>query len=177
MECLGCDLCITRKNMVMPIGNINANIVIISDYPRYMEDKTGIGYTSNSFKEFLLVLKEQNLTSNNVYFTHVLKCKPKRNEIEDYKELELDFHKCSKLNLNNEITDKMKLIVPLGAFVTNYLFGQQVNFAKVVNNDYTVGNRIIHPIYHPNFKVDRSDIVELAKSYRRNISPIHKVKL
>lgn len=161
----------------MPIGSITADIVVLSDYPRYTEDKTGIGYTSNSFKEFLKLLEEQNLTVNNVYFTHVLKCKPKRNEVDNYKEIELDFHNCSRLNLNNEITGKMKLIVPLGAFVTNYLFGQQVNFAKVVNRDHIFGNKVIHPIYHPNFKMDRSDIVEVAKSYRRHVNRFHKVKL
>lgn len=174
-NCTGCNLCTNRFNMVKPIGNPNASIVFIADYPRFREDKTGIGFTSKIYKPFMEALSKVGINETNAYFTHILKCRPRINEIEDYKYLELEFHICSGLNLNYEIGKNIKYVVPIGRFSTQYVLGQPIVLKDVVNKDFNFGNKIVHPIQHPLTEIEHKDILNMAYSYKRNVNMFHKI--
>ncbi len=147
LNCRLCDLCITRKNVVLGIGNQTADIMLIGEAPGYTEDKEGIPFVGESGVYLRKSLSNVNLDETNIYFTNSVKCRPPKNRNPYPYEIET----CTSNILGQEIQYiNPVFIITAGAIATTPWLGE-TSMGKLIGNYYEVANKYILPIYHPSY--------------------------
>jgi DNA polymerase len=124
-NCSLCDLCKTRKNIVLPKGSHIAKILFILPYPTMTEDSNA---EILSGKQGVLLEKILNsvfgISVANVYSSYVLKCKPKSNKTND---LSANIITCKEYLLKEIQLVSPKLIIALGSESFSYLVDDGLN--------------------------------------------------
>ena len=146
MICNNCDLCISRKNVVLGVGNKTADIMLVGEAPGYYEDKEGKPFVGDSGKYLHSII--DGLFKDDVYITNVVKCRPPNNR-DPYQS---EIHKCVNTILSKEIPYVNPIfIITLGKIATDTITGTANTMSKVVGSNINVGTRMVFPMYHPSF--------------------------
>lgn len=77
--CKKCRLWETRKNVVIGVGNKNADIMFIGEGPGEQEDLQGIPFVGPAGQLLDKMLNAINLTRDDVYIANIVKCRPPGN--------------------------------------------------------------------------------------------------
>ena len=109
-NCMKCPLGKTRENIVLGMGNPNANIVFVGEAPGKHEDSQGLPFVGRSGKLLDKMLNSIELSRDKVYILNVLKCRPPDNR--DPLQIEID--ECEPYLKKQLDIIKPKLIVTLG---------------------------------------------------------------
>lgn len=75
-QCTFCRISRTRTNVVFGRGNPDADVMVVLDAPGYADDRTGEPVSAAVGDELASLLREVHLSSDDVYVTTVLKCRP-----------------------------------------------------------------------------------------------------
>lgn len=79
LNCRGCRLCETRNNVVIGVGNRNADIMFVGEGPGYHEDMQGEPFVGAAGKLLDKMLAAIELDRRQVYIANVVKCRPPNN--------------------------------------------------------------------------------------------------
>ena len=107
---MNCPLGKTRENIVLGMGDPNANIVFVGEAPGKQEDLQGLPFVGRSGKLLDKMLNSIELSRDKVYILNVLKCRPPENR--DPLQIEID--ECEPYLKKQLDIIKPKLIVTLG---------------------------------------------------------------
>ena len=78
--CQKCELCKTRTNVVVGVGNPNADIMFIGEGPGENEDLQGEPFVGRAGKLLDKMLAAVDLDRNkNIYIANIVKCRPPKN--------------------------------------------------------------------------------------------------
>lgn len=170
-DCRLCELYKTRLNSLAGEGNVKTNLMLIAQAPGELEDKKDKMFIGPSGKMLDKLLKNAQISRDEIYMTNLIKCilpknrKPKQNEI----------RACSKY-LDMEITEiSPKILAPLGYYATKYLFQKYSlreftikEFPELIGNILLVENRIIFPLSHPASLLYHNDFIDSSlKNFRK----------
>ena len=163
MKCNKCDYSLTRKNIVLATGSINAKLMIIGEAPGYQEDKIGkpfIGKSGILLREMLEHAGFGNPKST--YITNVVKCMPTNGEAPSADSI----NKCLPY-LEEEIkVVKPKMILTLGKVATERFMNNRVATMSELNGTYSMVNKIcVFKMYHPSYILRNQN---LLKSYKKS---------
>jgi DNA polymerase len=144
-SCHLCDLSKSRKQSMLGYGNTNAKVMIIDFEVSSLEDELNDYYCGKSGE--LLKNMIQNvleLKVENVFFTHIIKCKPlnTKNDIFKYSKL------CSTYLFSQIKLINPKIIILLGQNCYNCVIGDD-NFKNTRGHIINLFNKKLIPIYHP----------------------------
>ena len=154
-DCLECPLGKTRKNIVLGMGNPNADIVFVGEAPGKQEDLQGLPFVGRSGKLLDKMLASINLSRDDIYILNVLKCRPPDNR--DPSKLEIE--KCEPYLKEQLKIIKPKLIVALGRISAMTILRTKESLTNMRNKifDYEGVDFLVtyHPaalLRNPNFK-------------------------
>ncbi len=151
-NCTKCPLHLTRNNVVISDGSINADIMLIGEAPGADEDKTGIPFVGRAGKllnEFLA--KAGIKRENDLYIANTVKCRPPGNR----KPTKEEKIACGD-NLKKQINMvKPKVIILCGATaMESFSFDKKLTISKARGQvfDYDEDKNIkLVPIFHPSY--------------------------
>lgn len=151
-NCTKCPLHLTRNNVVISDGSINADIMLIGEAPGADEDKTGIPFVGRAGKllnEFLA--KAGIKRENDLYIANTVKCRPPGNR----KPTKEEKIACGD-NLKKQINMvKPKVIILCGATaMESFIFNKKLTISKARGQvfDYNEDKNIkLVPIFHPSY--------------------------
>lgn len=110
-NCTKCDLCKTRHNVVVGIGNQNAEVMFIGEGPGENEDLQGEPFVGRGGKLLDKMLNAVDLDRNkNIYIANIVKCRPPQNR----DPLQNEQEACINWLRNQVYLMKPKIIVCLG---------------------------------------------------------------
>ena len=154
-DCLECPLGKTRKNIVLGMGDPNADIVFVGEAPGKQEDLQGLPFVGRSGKLLDKMLFSINLSRDDVYILNVLKCRPPDNR--DPSKMEIE--KCEPYLKRQLQIIKPKLIVALGRISAMTILRTKESLTNMRNQifDYEGIDFLVtyHPaalLRNPNFK-------------------------
>ncbi len=80
LACERCDLCKTRHNVVVGIGNRQAEVLFVGEGPGENEDLQGEPFVGRGGKLLDLALEAVGLSrEKNIYIANIVKCRPPQN--------------------------------------------------------------------------------------------------
>lgn len=110
-NCHRCELCKTRTNVVVGVGNENAEVMFIGEGPGENEDLQGEPFVGRAGKLLDKMLAAVDLDRNkNIYIANMVKCRPPKNRDPKPEEQEM----CIEWLRTQVRMIKPKIIVCLG---------------------------------------------------------------
>lgn len=145
--CYLCDLSKSRTQSMSGYGNVNADIMIIDYTVSLNEDNTNSYYSGRS-GEILknMIQNVLELTVEDVYFTHAVKCKPLSSNMPSISE----WDSCKNYLFRQIEFVKPKIIITLGEETYNKVTSESNNFQSVRGHVIDFKEYKLIPIYHPN---------------------------
>jgi len=142
--CRDCILSDTRTNTVPGEGPKDADIMIVGEAPGFNEDREGRPFIGAAGRLLSELLKNAELTRNDVYITNTIKCRPPDNR--DPLPFEMD--QCKKyLERQIELINP-EIIITLGRFSFNRFFPDEAigdSRGKLRKRE----DKMFYPMYHP----------------------------
>ncbi len=164
LHCPRCDLKLSRTNVVVGSGPLNANIMLIGEAPGKNEDKKGEPFVGAAGMNLNKLLEEGGIDRKNVYITNIVKCRPPENRTPYDYEVEA----CHPYLQKQIDVIKPKGIVLLGKTAAETMLGRKVEMAKehgtVVEKD---GYRYLIT-YHPAAMIYKRTLKDtLVEDYKK----------
>lgn len=120
-DCRKCKLYNNRTNVVIGIGNKNADLMFIGEGPGADEDRIGLPFVGKAGKLMDEAFKGVGINRDEVYIANVVKCRPpgNRNPEPDEAEACLDYLRTQVLLV------QPKVIVLLGSVALKNVLGEE----------------------------------------------------
>ncbi|MBR6400463.1 MAG: uracil-DNA glycosylase [Firmicutes bacterium] len=120
LNCRGCRLCETRNNVVIGVGNKNADIMFVGEGPGYHEDMQGEPFVGAAGQLLDKMLAAVGLDRSIVYIANVVKCRPPNNRNPEQDEQDA----CINYLRRQYLLIRPKIIVCLGKIAASALIEQ-----------------------------------------------------
>lgn len=157
--CHLCDLSKSRTQSMSGYGNPNADIMIIDYTVSLGEDSTNSYYCGRS-GEILTNMIENvlGLKTKDLYFTHVVKCKPLNSNMPSNSE----WDSCKDYLFSQIEFVKPKVVITLGKDAYAKVTSEEDNFQSVRGHVIDFKNYKLIPIFHPNHLLRNPDDKKIA---------------
>ena len=103
--CRKCPLCAARTNVVVGMGNKNADVMFIGEAPGYYEDLEGLPFVGKAGQLLDKMLAAIDFDRDQVYIANIVKCRPPDNRDPEPSEQEscVPYLKCQILLIKPKI--------------------------------------------------------------------------
>lgn len=120
-NCKKCKLCNNRTNVVVGIGNRNADLMFIGEGPGADEDREGIPFVGKAGKLMNMAFEGIGINREEVYIANIVKCRPpgNRNPEKDEAVACLDYLRSQVMLV------QPKIIVLLGSVALKNILGEE----------------------------------------------------
>ncbi|HMA61712.1 MAG TPA: uracil-DNA glycosylase, partial [bacterium] len=144
-KCEKCPLHKTVNHKVPGNGDSDARLMLIGEAPGREEDKQGIPFVGRSGQLLDKILAAIDLTSEDVFISNIVKCRPPKNRNPHHDEIQncIDY-----LEQEIEAVDP-DIIVALGLVAAHTLLDSKDSLKNLRQSRHTYKNRILIPTYHP----------------------------
>lgn len=145
-QCTKCGLCKTRHNVVVGVGNPEADVLFIGEGPGENEDLQGEPFVGRAGKLLDKMLTAVDLDRNkNIYIANIVKCRPPQNRDPKPEEQEM----CIEWLRSQVRLIKPKIIVCLGRISAQKLIDPNLKITKEHGKFIRKGNFLMMPMFHP----------------------------
>ncbi len=145
-QCTKCGLCKTRHNVVVGVGNPEADVLFIGEGPGENEDLQGEPFVGRAGKLLDKMLTAVDLDRNkNIYIANIVKCRPPQNRDPKPEEQEM----CIEWLRSQVRLIKPKIIVCLGRISAQKLIDPNLKITKEHGKFIKKGNFLMMPMFHP----------------------------
>jgi len=145
-QCHLCDLSKHRQRVLTGFGNANAKIMFIDAFPSMVEDESGDSFSGRSGSSLeKMITQVLGLSLNDIYLTHVLKCRPSHH----HTILDSELSSCKPYLFKQIELINPEIIVTLGELAYNSLIKGDNSFEQARGQKIPYEGRIIVPLYHP----------------------------
>lgn len=157
--CHLCDLSKSRTQSMSGYGNPNADIMII-DYTVSLSEDSANSYYCGRSGEILTNMIENvlGLKTKDLYFTHVVKCKPLNSNMPSASE----WDSCKDYLFSQIEFVKPKVVITLGKDAYAKVTSEEDNFQSVRGHVIDFKNYKLIPIFHPNHLLRNPDDKKIA---------------
>ena len=120
-KCKKCKLNQGRTNVVIGVGNKEADLMFIGEGPGAEEDEQGIPFVGRAGKLMNMAFKALGINREEVYIANIVKCRPpnNRNPEDDEAQACLDYLR------NQVMLVKPRIIVLLGSVALKNILGKE----------------------------------------------------
>ena len=145
-QCHLCDLSKHRQRVLTGQGNENAKVMIIDGFPSMLEDENNNSFTGRSGSSLeKMITQVLQINLNDVYLTHVLKCRPSHN----HTILDSELSSCKPYIYKQIELVNPEVIITLGELAYNSLIKGESSFENARGQKIPYENKILVPLYHP----------------------------
>ncbi|MGN1467263.1 MAG: uracil-DNA glycosylase family protein [Ruminococcus sp.] len=145
-KCEKCELCQTRHNVVVGIGNKNADVMFIGEGPGENEDLQGEPFVGRGGKLLDKMLEAVDLDRNkNIYIANIVKCRPPKNRDPKPEEQEM----CIDWLRNQVKLISPKIIVCLGRIAAARIIKSDIKITKEHGLFFEKGGIYMMAMLHP----------------------------
>lgn len=146
LNCQKCELCQTRHNVVVGVGNPEAKVMFIGEGPGENEDLQGEPFVGRGGKLLDKMLNAVDLDRNkNIYIANIVKCRPPKNRDPKPEEQE----QCIGWLRNQVKLIDPKIIVCLGRISAQKLIKDDLRITKEHGVFFKKGKFLMMPMFHP----------------------------
>ncbi|NPA65863.1 MAG: uracil-DNA glycosylase [Epsilonproteobacteria bacterium] len=165
-DCHLCDLCKSRTQSLSGFGNEKASVLFVDHVVSEMEDSSNSYFCGRSGEMLQnMILNVLELSLNDIYFTHTIKCKP----LDFKKGFEAEWKSCSGYLYSQIEFIKPKVIVTLGEEAFHKITGDKEPLEKVRGHIMEFKGIKLIPIYHPNFILRNPNLKKVVFSDLKTI--------
>lgn len=147
--CLGCEkceLCRTRTNVVVGVGNPEAEVMFIGEGPGENEDLQGEPFVGRGGKLLDKMLTAVDLDrKKNIYIANIVKCRPPKNRDPEPEEQEA----CIKWLREQFKIIRPKIVVCLGRIAAQRLISPDFRVTRQHGEFFEKGGTLFMGTYHP----------------------------
>ena len=148
MQCHLCDLSKSRRQSMSGYGNTNAAVLFVDAYVSAAEDESNTYYTGRSGSMLRdMIEKVLDLTIDQVYITHAVKCKPFGFQTPSISEC----NSCYPYLAKQIEMISPTIIVALGNDAYSLLQNGAEDFDLLRGQLIPYGSSLLIPVYHPTF--------------------------
>lgn len=160
LNCKGCELYKSRKNLVFGEGNVNAKIMFVGEAPGREEDEQGRPFVGQAGQLLTKLIEFVGWRREDVYIANVLKCRPPDNR----NPLPAEIEACKNFLFKQIEIINPKIICTLGTFSTQLLSGNnKIQISKVRGHLLTGWkNYRIFPTFHPSYLLRNPNSKKIA---------------
>ncbi|MBR1731485.1 MAG: uracil-DNA glycosylase [Ruminococcus sp.] len=146
LKCRKCELCETRHNVVVGVGNPEAKVMFIGEGPGENEDLQGEPFVGRGGKLLDKMLNAVDLDRNkNIYIANIVKCRPPKNRDPKPEEQE----QCIDWLRNQVKLINPKIIVCLGRISAQKLIKEDLRITREHGLFFEKGRFLMMPMFHP----------------------------
>ena len=145
-SCTRCGLCQTRHNVVIGVGNENAQIMFVGEGPGEQEDLQGepfVGAAGKLLDDMLRIIDLDR--GSNCYIANVIKCRPPGNR----DPLETEQDACIGFLRNQVALIRPRIIVCLGRIAARRLIDSEYRITREHGQWVQKNGVWLTAIYHP----------------------------
>lgn len=147
-SCHLCDLSKSRKQSMPGYGNKDATLMIIDAIVSNNEDESSSYYAGRAGSSLRKMVENVlELSVEDVYYTHALKCKP----LGSNNPSESEYNSCKPYLFKQIELIKPKVIMILGEDAYNLFSQTKDEFHQVRGHIIDLKEYMVVPIYHPQF--------------------------
>lgn len=172
-QCLRCQLCQTRNNVVFGVGPKNADIMFIGEGPGEQEDLKGEPFVGSAGKLLDDMLSIIDLGRHNCYIANIVKCRPPGNR--DPKDEEQDA--CIDYLRNQVALIQPKIIICLGRVAAKRIIDPDFRITREHGTWYCKSGIWMTALYHPSALLrdlsKRPDTFDDLLEIRKKIKEVH----
>ena len=143
--CTRCELCKTRTNVVLGVGNRSADIMFIGEGPGEQEDLQGEPFVGPAGKLLDDMLSIIDLDRQNTYIANIVKCRPPHNR----DPLDVEQDACIDYLRNQVAMIQPKIIVCLGRVAAKRIIDPDFRITRDHGSWIERGGIWMTAIYHP----------------------------
>lgn len=126
-SCRKCQLCQTRNNVVVGVGNPNSKVLFVGEGPGQNEDLQGEPFVGRAGKLLDKMLAAVHLDrKKNIYIANIVKCRPPQNR----DPLPEEQQQCNEWLMAQIELIKPKIIVCLGRIAAMKMFKEDIKITK-----------------------------------------------
>lgn len=146
-HCVSCEICKTRKQIVLGDGNLNADIMIIGEAPGANEDEQGKPFVGRAGQLLTNMLLSIGIDRKNVYIANILKCRPPNNRDPSPEEIK----NCMPFLQKQIAVIQPKVMITLGRIASQALLNTDKTMGNLRGKVFEYGEAKIPliPTYHP----------------------------
>ena len=145
-SCEKCELCQTRTNVVVGVGNPNAEVMFIGEGPGENEDLQGEPFVGRAGKLLDKMLDAVDLDRyTNIYIANIVKCRPPKNREPKPEEQE----QCIDWLRAQVRLIRPKVIVCLGRIAAAKIIKPDIKITKEHGMWFEKGGILMMPMLHP----------------------------
>lgn len=144
-DCTRCKLHATRTNLVLGVGNPDADLMFVGEAPGRDEDRQGIPFVGRAGQLLTKIIEAIDLTRDDVYIANVIKCRPPENRNPEPDEV----HTCEPFLFGQVDAIRPKVIVALGAFAVRTLLTRDEAISKLRGRIFDYRGAKLVPTFHP----------------------------
>jgi len=148
INCSLCELSKSRKAVLFGEGNLNTNVMFITDSVASIEDELGKFYVGKAGQLLTKMIENVlELSVQEFYITSVTKCSPSNNKVININEVNI-----CKPYLEKQIElIKPRLIVTLGELAYKHLTTDTTDFSQIRGKIVKFNNIDLIPTFNPSF--------------------------
>ena len=147
-SCHLCDLSKSRKQSMSGYGNKDADLMIVDSVVSGSEDESASYYAGRAGSSLRKMVENVlELSIEDVYYTHAIKCKPSGSN----KPSESEYNSCKPYLLRQIELIKPKVIMVLGEDAYDLFSHTKEEFRQVRGHIIDFKEYKLVPIYHPQF--------------------------
>ena len=145
INCTKCRLCSNRHNVVIGVGNINAEIMFIGEGPGADEDMQGIPFVGKAGKLMDKAFQGIGIKREDVYIANIVKCRPPNNRNPEKDEADA----CQEYIKTQIKLINPKVIVLLGSVALKNILGEEYGITASRGKWFEKDEIKIMPTFHP----------------------------
>jgi len=149
-KCYLCDLSKSRRQSMVGYGDPKSQLMFVDAYVSAAEDESGEYYTGRSGTMLRdMIEKVLNLRTEDVYFTHAVKCKPFGFQQPSQSEC----NSCLPYLAKQIDLIKPRIVVALGPDAYELVTREREDFDRVRGEVIPMGEYSVIPMFHPLFLI------------------------
>ena len=157
--CHLCDLSKSRRQSMSGYGNNNADLMIIDFTVSSSEDSQNTYYSGRSGETLKKMIENVlNLSIDDVYFTHAIKCKTLNSNTPSVSE----FNSCKSYLFSQIEFIKPKVVVTLGENAYYKVTDENESFEDVRGHVIDFKKYKLIPIYHPGYLLRNPELKKVT---------------
>ena len=160
LACQQCDLCQSRQQVVTGAGNQHADFLWVTEAPGFEDEQQGKPFADHSGELLTEMLRAMQLSREDVFITHIVKCRPPDDRDPKVPELAACEH-----FLQRQISlIQPKVIIALGRISAQKLLQSKAPLAELRETEHEFSGIPLQTIYHPAYLL--RSLTEKAKAWQ-----------
>lgn len=171
--CQQCDLCQSRQQVLVGTGNQHADFMWISSAPSHADEQQGMAFADDAARLFTEMLRAMQLSREQVFITHLVKCRPSDDRDPTQQELEA----CAVFLQRQIVLLRPQVLIAVGAIAAQQLLHSKTPLAELSGIEHQFLGIPLIILHHPSDLLhSMADKAQTWQAMQRALSLLNKTK-